>query len=83
MQLRRERLLPDGEGHRKTADIPDETCQFACDRNHRDVLLLAARDELPIAPAQAHLRIPGAINDALGDPSWRRWISGLTRAGCW
>jgi hypothetical protein len=46
------------------------------------LLLLATRDELAIAPAQPQLRVPGTINNGLGMPSCRRWMSGLTRAGC-
>ena len=59
------RLCRYGQRHGEPADVPDEPGEFAGDGNHCDVLLLAARDKLPIAPAQAHLRVPGAINNGL------------------
>lgn len=67
MGLRRERLLPDGERHRKAADIPDEPAEFTGDRDYRDVLLLATRYQLSITSAQAQLRVPGSIHDGLGN----------------
>ena len=47
-----------GKRHREPTDVPDEAAEFAGDRDHRDVPVLAIRDELPVTG------IPTAIVDA-------------------
>jgi hypothetical protein len=75
-------LMGYGEGHGEPADVPDEPAQFAGDSDHRNVLLLAARDEFSEAPDRRTWTSQARSTMGLGMPSWRRWMPGLTRAGC-
>jgi hypothetical protein len=70
--LRGLRVAPYSERHGQPADVPDEPRQLTGHRNDGDVRVLAACDKLPIASAQAYLRVPGAINDRSGMPSCLR-----------
>jgi hypothetical protein len=52
--------------HRPPADIPDETRKLAGNGDDHDVGMLAGLGQPTEAFAQAQLRIPGAIDDVLG-----------------
>ena len=48
-----------------SADVPDEAGELARDRRTSLVLMQAARAQSPIAGAQAQLRLPSDVDDAL------------------
>src|SRR5580704_14410374 len=60
----------------RAMDRPDETAQFAGDRDDRDVLQLASFDQRPIARGEPRLRLPGDLLDC-----GRRRLDPLNLAG--
>jgi hypothetical protein len=57
-----------GRSRRHARDVPDEGRQFAGDRNHGNVGMLASRNKSAIPFAEPKLGIPRAVDDRLGKP---------------
>ena len=61
-------------------DRPDEADHLARDRRGHHDPGLAGGDQMPIAPAEPQLRLPGDVADGLGSCSMRSCSLRLTRA---